>query len=87
MSSDIVGRATAKAKSSDLQILPRSGINALQMSKKKKNPHAVALGRLGGLKGGKTRTAGMTPQQRSELGRKAVLARWAKTKKNAQTSE
>jgi hypothetical protein len=47
---------------------------------KKKNPHAVALGRLGGLKGGKARTAKLTPEQRSELARKAVLARWAKKK-------
>jgi hypothetical protein len=47
---------------------------------KKKNPHAVALGRLGGLKGGKARTAKLTPEQRTELARKAVLARWAKEK-------
>jgi hypothetical protein len=47
---------------------------------KKKNPHAVALGRLGGLKGGKARTAKLTPQERRELARKAVLARWAKEK-------
>jgi hypothetical protein len=47
---------------------------------KRKNPHAVALGRLGGLKGGKARTAKLTPEQRTELARKAVLARWAKEK-------
>jgi len=47
---------------------------------KKKNPHAVALGRLGGLKGGKARTAKLTAQERRELARKAVLARWAKEK-------
>ena len=47
---------------------------------KKKNPHAVALGRLGGLKGGKARTAKLTPQERRELARKAGLARWAKEK-------
>jgi hypothetical protein len=50
---------------------------------KKKNPHAVALGRLGGLKGGKARTAKLTPEQRKELARKAVLARWAKNKKRS----
>jgi hypothetical protein len=49
--------------------------------KKQKNPHAVALGRLGGLKGGKARTAGLTAEQRRDLARKAVLARWAKAKK------
>jgi hypothetical protein len=50
--------------------------------KKQKNPHAVALGRLGGLKGGKARTARLTADQRRELARKAVLARWAKAKKD-----
>jgi hypothetical protein len=48
---------------------------------KQKNPHAVALGRLGGLKGGKARTAKLSPQERSELARKAVQARWAKVRK------
>jgi hypothetical protein len=48
---------------------------------KKKNPHAVALGRLGGLKGGKARVAKLTPEERRELARKAVRARWAKAKK------
>ena len=43
-----------------------------------KNPHAVALGRLGGLKGGKARAAKMTPEQRREIARKAALARWNK---------
>jgi hypothetical protein len=47
---------------------------------KRKNPHAVALGRLGGLKGGKARTAKLTPQERRDLARKAGLARWAKDK-------
>jgi len=41
-----------------------------------KNPHAVALGRLGGLKGGKARAKGMTPEQRREIARKAAQARW-----------
>ena len=32
-----------------------------------KNPHAVALGRLGGKKGGKARAAKLTPEQRREI--------------------
>lgn len=48
---------------------------------KKKNPAAVALGRLGGLKGGKARAAKLSPTQRSEIARNAVLARWEKRKK------
>jgi len=43
---------------------------------RQKNPHAVALGRLGGMKGGKARAAKMTEKQRSEAARKAARARW-----------
>jgi len=50
------------------------------MAKKRKNPYAVALGRRGGKKGGPARAAAMTPQERSENARKAVLARWARVK-------
>jgi len=41
-----------------------------------KNPHAVALGRLGGLKGGKARFEKLTPEQRKEIAQKAAQARW-----------
>lgn len=41
-----------------------------------KDPAAVALGRKGGLKGGKARAERMTPEQRSESARKAAEARW-----------
>lgn len=41
-----------------------------------KNPAAVELGRLGGLKGGKARAKSMTKKQRSEAARKAAQARW-----------
>lgn len=53
---------------------------------KKKNPNAVALGKLGGSKGGKIRAAKLTPEKRQEIARKAVLARWAKAK-NEKKSE
>lgn len=43
-----------------------------------KDPAAVALGRKGGLKGGKARAARLTPEQRSEIARKAAAARWAR---------
>jgi hypothetical protein len=45
-----------------------------------KNPHAVALGRRGGLKGGHARAAKLTQDELSEQGRKAVMVRWAKAK-------
>ena len=43
-----------------------------------KNPAAVALGRLGGQKGGKARAAKLTPEERSEIARLAAHARWKK---------
>jgi len=43
---------------------------------REKNPHAVALGRLGGKKGGKARAEKLTAEERSEIARKAALARW-----------
>ena len=45
-----------------------------------KNPAAVALGRLGGLKGGKARAAKLSAARRSEIARQAVAAREAKRK-------
>jgi hypothetical protein len=41
-----------------------------------KNPAAVALGRLGGLKGGKARADKLSEGQRSEIAKKAAAARW-----------
>ena len=45
----------------------------------KKNPAAVTLGRLGGLKGGKARAESMTPAKRTEIARKAAAARWKRS--------
>ena len=43
-----------------------------------KNPHAVALGRMGGLKGGRARASKLTPEQRSEIAKLAASVRWRK---------
>lgn len=43
-----------------------------------KNPAAVALGRLGGLKGGKARADSLSSNKRSEIAKKAAAARWNK---------
>jgi len=43
----------------------------------KKNPAAVALGRLGGLKGGKARAAKLSKKRRSEIARQAAKKRWS----------
>jgi len=41
-----------------------------------KNPAAVALGKLGGAKGGKARAEALSPAKRRAIARKAAAARW-----------
>jgi len=43
-----------------------------------KNPHAVALGRLGGIKGGPARAKKLSKKKRQEIAKKAAKARWEK---------
>jgi len=43
-----------------------------------KNPAAVELGRLGGLKGGTARAKTLTKERRSEIAKKAAATRWKK---------
>ena len=43
-----------------------------------KNPAAVALGRLGGLKGGKARAEKLSERQRKAIAKKAAKARWGR---------
>ncbi len=45
---------------------------------KEKNPAAVALGRLGGLKGGPARAKKLSKKRLKDIAQKAVMARWAK---------
>ena len=45
-----------------------------------KNPAAVALGKLGGSKGGKARAANLSPEARKAIAQQAANARWAKEK-------
>jgi hypothetical protein len=42
-----------------------------------RNPAAVALGKLGGAKGGKARAAALSAKRRSEIAKKAAAKRWA----------
>lgn len=44
----------------------------------KRDPAAVALGRKGGLKGGRARAEKLTPEARREIARVAAAARWKK---------
>ncbi len=49
-----------------------------RIGKPAKNPAAVALGKLGGPKGGPARAKALSPARRTEIARKAALTRWAK---------
>jgi hypothetical protein len=53
---------------------------------KKKNPAAVELGRLGGLKGGRARAEKLTKEQRVEIPRKAAKARWDEKRREEESS-
>jgi hypothetical protein len=56
------------------------------MARLKKNAAAVALGRLGGLKGGRARARTLTAKQRRESARKAAVARWSQGRKKGKRS-
>jgi len=48
----------------------------LDMPEDNRNPHAVALGKLGGKKGGQARAASLTPAKRRAIAKKAARSRW-----------
>ena len=52
----------------------------LHRKESKKNPAAVELGKLGGLKGGKARALKLSSEQKSAIAKKAAEARWSKDK-------
>lgn len=49
-----------------------------KVEKPQKNPHAVALGRKGGLKGGPARSKALSDKRRKEIAKKAAKTRWPK---------
>ncbi len=55
--------------------------DTISEGKRKKNPAAVKLGRLGGLKGGKARAESMSAERRKEIAKKAAEVRWGTKKK------
>lgn len=58
--------------------MPKRSSTGGESRKLIKNPAAVALGRLGGLKGGKARAQRLSAEERAEIARKAATARWEK---------
>ncbi|MDR4494236.1 MAG: hypothetical protein R3B74_07400 [Nitrospirales bacterium] len=69
-----------KKNPSDINLLAAQIVEAAtgpaDKDQPEKNPAAVALGRLGGLKGGKARAEKLSPKKRSEIAKKAAEARW-----------
>lgn len=65
-------------KDEDINLLAKSIVDKTAGKPPEKNPAAVALGRLGGLKGGKARAISLSGEERSEIARKAAMARWKK---------
>lgn len=70
-----------RAKSGDLNQIAASIVEqstAQAETPTEKNPAAVALGRLGGLKGGRARAEKLSAARRKEIARKAAAGRWKK---------
>ena len=59
-------------------MLESTGQAPKQQPQVPKTPHAVALGRLGGAKGGPARAAKLSARKRSEIAARAAKARWSK---------
>jgi len=66
-------RSSKKPAQDQATVNPTTGL-----SPDGKNLAAVALGRLGGLKGGKARAAKLSAKQRSDIAKKAARSRWSK---------
>lgn len=72
---------TSKKKEDENTIAAQIVELTADQPKKEKNPAAVALGKLGGLKGGKARAEKLSAKKRKEIARKAARARWSKVDK------
>lgn len=79
-------KRTSKQPPTDVNLLASSIVRAATGEKptseniSQKNPAAVALGRLGGLKGGPARAARLSAAKRKQISTKAAKARWKQQK-------
>lgn len=69
-------KKASKEKSAPISL---KGKAAKKKDPPEKNPAAVALGRLGGLKGGKARMEKLSLKRRAEIAKKAAMTRWKKS--------
>jgi hypothetical protein len=64
------------SKASQPEDVNETAFRVVREATGEKNPAAVALGRLGGKKGGPARAAKLSAKKRSEIARKAAMTRW-----------
>ena len=72
-----LGGKPKRARKGDLNQIAAS---IVEQTTREKNPAAVELGRLGGLKGGKARDLALSKRRKSQIAKKAAAARWKKRK-------
>ena len=75
----LAARIVAMSTGTEPPKLMESNEETTAKPEKEKNPAAVALGRLGGLKGGKARAEKLSAKKRAEIARLAASARWKKS--------
>jgi len=71
-------RSSKKRTPEDINVLAARIVEGATTNIGDKNLAAVVLGRLGGKKGGKARAEKLTPEQRSDIARRAAQVRWQK---------
>lgn len=71
-------RSSKPKRPADINRLAASIVEAATQGEPEdtRDPAAVALGRKGGLKGGRARAEKLTPEERAQIARKAAAARW-----------
>lgn len=69
-------RASADINETAFRVMLEATGQAPKTAPPEKNPAAVALGKLGGAKGGKARAAALTPARKRAIAKKAAKARW-----------
>ena len=72
METDVLGPPCSQCRAPT----ERVAILARREERHDRNPHAAALGRLGGRRGGLARAAALTPKRRREIARAGARARW-----------
>ena len=73
---DMEKKRKRKVRAADENVAARRIIHTV--TERQKNPAAVALGKLGGLKGGAARARALSPDRRREIAAAAARARWSR---------